>query len=524
MKKLRVDQTVRSDVVVIGSGVAGLTAALSLSPLSLTLLTKGKLGRASSSWLAQGGIAVAWDAKDSPASHARDTLAVGGGLSDRDAVDLITQNGPERIAQLLELGAQFDKDDEGHLRLGREAAHSRRRIVHANGDATGAAVVDALVGAVRGLPSLALYEDWGVLDLLVDGNRVLGVLAAGPDGNLTAFLGGATVLATGGVGGLYSWTTNPLESTGDGLAMAARAGARLADLEFVQFHPTALDAKSNPLPLLTEALRGEGSILVNSQGDRFMVDQHPLAELGPRDVVARAIWAQLEGGEQVFLDATKAVGATFPERFPTVFRFCRELGLDPRRERIPVTPAAHYHIGGVESDCAGRTSLEGLWVCGEVAATGVHGANRLASNSLLEALVFGKRVAEDVKDAWRPRKIRAPFASGLELGVTFGRDELKERIRRLMWERVGLIRDESGLNEALNEFNERESDRSIGLGEVRNMITVGRLIATAAQMRQESRGVHFRSDYPEASESWSHRLVLTDPLSYSGEGALARAF
>jgi L-aspartate oxidase len=523
MKKLRVDRTVRSDVVVIGSGVAGLTAALSLSPLSLTLLTKGRLGRASSSWLAQGGIAVAWDSADSPALHAQDTVAVGGGLSDQSAVDLITRNGPDRIAHLLELGTRFDADEDGRLRLGREAAHSRRRIVHANGDATGAAVVDSLVDAARELPSMSLYENWSVLDLLVDGSRVLGVLAVGAEGNLTAFLGAATILATGGVGGVYSWTTNPLESTGDGLAIAARAGARLADLEFMQFHPTALDAGSNPLPLLTEALRGEGSVLVDSRGRRFMVDQHPLAELGPRDVVARAIWDQLQNGEKVYLDASVAIGSSFPERFPTVFDFCLRQGLDPRRERIPVTPAAHYHIGGVESDCSGRTSLEGLWVCGEVAATGVHGANRLASNSLLEALVFGKRVAEDVKSAWKPRKIRAPFASGLELGVNGGREDLKGRIRRLMWEHVGLIRDEAGLRKVLSEFNALESDRSIGLGEVRNMVTVGRLIATAALMRQESRGVHFRADFPDVQESWGHRLVFTDPLSHTGEGVLARA-
>ena len=468
-------ETVLADVVIVGAGAAGLTAALGCVPLRVVVLTKARLsaagGGGASAW-AQGGVASAVGDDDNPALHAADTLAVGGGLNDAAIVRLLTGEGPERVRALLALGAEFDRDAGGHLELGREAAHSRRRILHAHGDATGAEVVRTLVEAVRREPAIHIVDEVFAIDLARDGAAVTGVRARRRDGRGVLYRAPAVVLATGGLGQLYLYTTNPREATADGLAMAARAGARLVDLEFVQFHPTALatgsasdagspggaarpagaagfsategashiaeeagtegvampagavglaskmdvaptveaanagsvaspaaavaTAPGEPLPLLTEALRGEGAELVDDRGVRFMADVHPDRELAPRDVVARAIWRHLRSGRRVFLDARRAVGGSFPERFPTVFALCRAHGLDPRVEPMPVVPAAHYHMGGVAVDASGRTSLPGLWACGEVAATGAHGANRLASNSLLEALVFGARVAECV--------------------------------------------------------------------------------------------------------------------------------
>jgi len=319
------------------------------------------------------------------------------------------------------------------------------------------------------------------------------------------------VLATGGLGQLYLHTTNPKEATADGLAMAARAGARLVDLEFVQFHPTALATGADPMPLLTEALRGEGAVLVNDQGLRFMIGEHPDAELAPRDVVARAIWKQSMAGHGVFLDAREAVGEEFPEHFPTVFHLCQEHGLDPRTQPIPVAPAAHYHMGGIDVDENGRTSLPGLWACGEVAATGVHGANRLASNSLLEALVFGARVADDLRSGLpEARSPRRRWVSGPTASVDAAGDSgLIATVRRLMWEKVGLVRDEAGLAAAVAELKSLAAAHPQASGEARNLLCVARLVAEAALERRESRGGHYRSDFPESDPAWQRRLYLT---------------
>ncbi len=515
---------IRSDVIVVGSGVAGMTAALDVAPLSVSLLTKGAFGRASSSWLAQGGIAVAWDSEDSPEQHADDTLAVGGEISNRAAVETITQAGPAVISNLIELGVPFDADPSGHLRLGREAAHSRSRIVHARGDATGAAVVETLKATVAGKSSVDVFEDCQALDLIREDGRVIGLRARRGDGEITVFLAGATILATGGIGSVYLWTTNPPESTGDGLAMAARAGARLTDLEFVQFHPTALAVNANPLPLLTEAIRGEGAVLIDGRGRRFMPDDHPDAELAPRDVVARSIWSRRSRGTEVFLDARDTIGDRFPDRFPTVFQLCREHGFDPRRDLIPVTPAAHYHIGGIAVDASGRTSLPGLWACGETAATRVHGANRLASNSLLEAMVYGRRVALDVKNDWKPRKLTAKALRAEQSFEGRKRDGLlRRRVRALMWNQVGLLREATGLRSALDTLTRMECGQVVGACETRNMITVGRLVARAALAREESRGVHYRTDFPETRRQWKRHLDLTDSVRQLSEEALAEA-
>jgi L-aspartate oxidase len=400
----------------------------------------------------------------------------------------------------------FDTGPDGALLLSREGGHQRRRVLHSGGDSTGAAMMRALVAAGAAAEHVETVPFAFAADLVVMGGRVVGVTVRTDDGERLLALAPAVVLATGGVGRLYAHTTNPPEVTGDGLAMAARAGARVADLEFVQFHPTALAAKHDPMPLLTEALRGEGALLVDESGERFMLGEHPDAELAPRDVVARAIFRRRQGGGRVYLDATAAVGSSFPERFPTVFELCMEEGIDPRREPVPVAPAAHYHMGGVDADLDGRTSLPGLWAVGEVARSGVHGANRLASNSLLEATVFGQRAGESVRAA-----MPAPVDEGEAVGAADDPGSapaagstapLVAELRRVMDERVGVIRGRAGLAAGLEAIEDLGARVKPVASEARNMIEAARLIARAALVRTESRGAHFRSDYPTPDPAW----------------------
>jgi len=504
-------EIIERDVVIVGTGVAGLSAALGLDAARLTVITKTGLGEGGSSPFAQGGVAAAIGREDSPALHRDDTLRVGAGLSDPEVVDLLTREAPERIRYLLELGAHLDREPGGGLALGREAGHSRRRILHASGDRTGAELVRTLTEAVRRLPGIEVVERTFAIDLAVADGRVVGVACRTPDGETVCYLTPAVVLATGGIGRAYLYTTNPGELTGDGLAMAARAGARLIDLEFVQFHPTGLGSGRDPMPLLTEALRGEGAVLVDSSGRRFMTSQHADAELAPRDIVARAVWRQQATGHRVFLDATKAIGEQFPTRFPTVFALCQAEGIDPRVEPVPVSPAAHYHMGGIEVDERGRTSLPGLWAAGEVSCTGVHGANRLASNSLLEALVFGTEVAEDIRNT--PQRIigRSPLElpKTIETATT-DPDSIVAEFRRLMWERVGLERDEQGLSFAVQRIQQLEAMTGPAVGEARNLLAVGRLVAGAARHRRESRGSHFRRDFPKLRPGTPTRVSWVD--------------
>ena len=494
------------DAIVIGAGIAGLMAALKLAPMKVLVLCKARLGSGSATDWAQGGIAAALGSDDSPRLHAIDTTVAGAGISDGEIVDILTNDAPARVEELLALGAAFDRDAAGELALGREAAHQRRRIVKAGGDATGHEILKTLIAAVHASEHIEVLDDLTVDDLLMDEGNVGGVIArTNADGARLVLRANAVVMATGGIGRLYRYTTNPIEATGDGIAMAARAGAMLADMEFVQFHPTALAIGRDPMPLVTEAVRGEGATLVNDLGERFMLGIHPDAELGPRDVVARAIFEQMQRGRVVGLDARASIGDAFPTRFPTVFAFCMSAGIDPRVQRIPVAPAAHYHMGGIAVDEWGRSSLDGLWACGEVSATGVHGANRLASNSLLEALVYGTRVALDVqsKGPQLPQQPSAPTAPRYEPAADHA--QAIDDLRNVMYANVGLVRNEVGLREALDRIDDLHAHAPLASGELRNLLVVGALIARAALLRTESRGSHYRTDYLSMDEALAKR-------------------
>lgn len=506
-------------VIVIGSGVAGLMTTLRLATrgAKVSIVTKAGFAEGGSSVWAQGGVAAAVGADDSPHLHGADTLKVAGGLAEREAVDILTREGPERIEELLELGAAFDRTADGALALGREAAHSRSRIVHAGGDLTGAELVRVLRSAVQHHAQIRLVDHTFAGDLVkTRTDEVIGVRVYTRSHLAEVLRADAVVLATGGIGGLYAATTNPVGNTGDGLALAARAGARLADLEFVQFHPTALAVPGDPKPLLSEAIRGAGGVLLSVQGSGTRTP--PDGSLAPRDVLARWVWLECQAGAAVYLDARRALGARFQTCFPTAAAHCRAAGLDPAHEPIPVLAAAHYHMGGVATDTEGRTSLRGLWACGEVAATGVHGANRLASNSLLEALVFGARVAEAIvceRSGPQTALVRqttpkawSPQPAGL-----------RQALRASMSAKVGVVRTETGLDEALEALSQLQANLTGGTSELHNMVTVAGLVAQAARARRESRGSHSRGDFPTQDAAFAGRSYLTlDPHHEKGCG------
>lgn len=509
------------DIVVIGAGLAGLFTALRLAPLPVTVVAAAPLGEGASSVWAQGGIAAAVGEGDTPERHAADTIAAGDGIVDAYVAKVVASEAPQRIADLLRYGVPFDRDLAGHFVLSREAAHSEPRVVRVSGDRAGAAIMQSLIAAVKATPSIRVLEGYEALDLISDAgssnaDRISGVRLVRAEANGASTFdfmpASAVVLATGGAGALFSVTTNPMYARGEAIAFAARAGAIIADAEFVQFHPTAIDAGIDPAPLASEALRGEGATLINSAGELFMLAIDPAGDLGPRDVVARGVFSEIAAGRGAFLDCRTAIGSRFPTAFPTVYAHCIAAGIDPVTQPIPVAPAAHYHMGGVATDLSGRTSLEGLWAVGEVASTGLHGANRLASNSLLEAVVLGARAADDIKRLVTPQMVRPvarTYRTGPERSIEAARRQhLSQRLRQTMAAHAGVVRNGPGLEQALaivrDIGQEAGEDRVIV-----NMALAAEIITGSALLRTESRGAHFRSDFPEHEAALQHRSAVT---------------
>lgn len=471
-------------VLIVGAGLAGLSAALAAAPRKALVLSGAPLSQGCSSAWAQGGMAAALGGDDTPELHAADTIGAGAGLVDPGMAAILAAEGPEAVRRLAQLGAPFDRDAEGEFATSLEAAHSRSRVARVKGDQAGRAIMDAVIAAALSARHIKVRAGCRLRGLLKDAEgRVRGVLAE-ENGQLIEFVAPAVILATGGVGGLYAVTTTPPELKGEGLALAALAGATIADPEFVQFHPTAIDIGRDPAPLATEALRGEGAKLIDGQGEAFMARYHADAELAPRDVVARAIHAEREAGRGAFLDARAAVGAHFPDEFPAVFAACLSGGIDPRVAPIPVAPACHYHMGGIVTDADGATSLPGLYAAGECASTGVHGANRLASNSLLEAAVFGARAGRAAREAFDPgtRALRASPAPDLP-------PKALAELRTAMSREAGVVRDAEGLRRLIALIDDLETRHGQALP-----LVAARLIAEAALARPASLGAHFRVD------------------------------
>ncbi|MFD0056838.1 L-aspartate oxidase [Streptomyces sp. NPDC005047] len=525
-----------ADVVVVGSGVAGLTAALRCEAAGLrtVVVTKARLDDGSTRW-AQGGIAAALGEGDTPEQHLDDTLVAGAGLCDPEAVRILVTEGPDAVRRLIETGAHFDESTEGGLALTREGGHHRRRIAHAGGDATGAEISRALVEAVRAR-GLRTVENALVLDLLTDAEGrtagvTLHVMGEGQHDGVGAVHAPAVVLATGGMGQVFSATTNPSVSTGDGVALALRAGAEVSDLEFVQFHPTVLflgpDAEGQQ-PLVSEAVRGEGAHLVDADGVRFMEGQHELAELAPRDIVAKGILRRMleRDAEHMYLDARHFGADMWESRFPTILAACRSHGIDPVTEPIPVAPAAHYASGGVRTDAAGRTTVPGLYACGEVACTGVHGANRLASNSLLEGLVYAERIAADIAaghadDALHAR-VPAPLPHPAHPAHPLLPPESRLAIQRIMTEGAGVLRSADSLTRAADRLHHlhtearealrdhgKTSEPGVDTWEATNLMCVARVLVAAAARREETRGCHWREDHPDRDDTdWARHIVV----------------
>ncbi|CAL2067849.1 MULTISPECIES: L-aspartate oxidase [Streptomyces] len=531
---------IAADVVVVGSGVAGLTAALRCEAAGLTtvVVTKARLDDGSTRW-AQGGIAAALGEGDTPEQHLDDTLVAGAGLCDETAVRLLVTEGPGAVRRLIETGAHFDESSEGGLALTREGGHHRRRIVHAGGDATGAEISRALVEAVRAR-GLRTIENALVLDLLTDADGrtagvTLHVMGEGQHDGVGAVHAPAVVLATGGMGQVFAATTNPSVSTGDGVALALRAGAEVSDLEFVQFHPTVLflgtDAEGQQ-PLVSEAVRGEGAHLVDADGVRFMAGQHELAELAPRDIVAKAIMRRMQerDAEHMFLDARHFGAEMWEHRFPTILAACRANGIDPVSEPIPIAPAAHYASGGVRTDDHGRTTVPGLYASGECACTGVHGANRLASNSLLEGLVYAERIVADIvaeraADGLRAR-VPEPVPHPDEPAHPLLAPESRFAVQRIMTQGAGVLRSAESLGGAAEQLQRLHTDAQDALDvhgktaepgvdtwEATNLLCVARVLVAAAQLREETRGCHWREDHAERDDAhWRRHIVVTlDP-------------
>lgn len=508
----------RVDFLVIGGGIAGLSAAIRLANVGKVLVvTKEELAESNTAY-AQGGIAVAMGGDEDVALHLEDTMAAGDGLVNREAAAVLVEQGPRRVEELLAWGTGFDREN-GELMRTREGAHSRSRILHANGDATGREIAVSLLRHVRDIPSIELMEWTTSVDLLVEEGRVAGATLLDGEGGLSIVRARAVLLASGGAGQVYSDTTNPAVATGDGIAMAYRAGAAVSDMEFYQFHPTAFTAPGAPRFLLSEALRGEGAYLVNAKGEHFMDRYHPLLELAPRDVVARAITHEAMDGP-VYLDM-RHVKKDLAARFPGISKFLAKYQLELRRDLIPVRPAAHYLMGGIRTDVHGRTSLPGLYAAGEAACTGVHGANRLASNSLLEGLVFGALVAEtmaaEAPAAQPDAAVVPPPAASVPTSEAATEKWIAE-LRELMWKDAGLLRDAAGLHRAQRHLDALAVTIPRGLSrravEARNLHLVANIMVASALGREESRGAHYRNDFPLHSEVAQHSVMERGRLTF----------
>ncbi|TPW04795.1 MAG: L-aspartate oxidase [Alphaproteobacteria bacterium] len=509
---MSVDETIRlpdDAVLIVGAGLAGLFLALKLAPRRAVVVSPSPLGERSASAWAQGGLAAALGPDDDPELHARDTIAAGAGLVDPVVASLIAREGPARVLDLLALGVPFDTTPDGHLALSLEAAHSRPRVARVKGDLAGKAIMEALIGATRSAENIAVHEGLAMNALLHDGHGgVGGALCTDRNHRTVRVEARETVLAVGGVGGLYRVTTNPVSALGVALAAAFRIGATISDPEFVQFHPTAIDIARDPAPLATEALRGDGAFLIDRDGRRFMADYDPQGDLAARDIVARAIHSEISAGRGAFLDARTAVGAHFPEMFPTVFAACMSAGVDPRTMPIPVAPAAHYHMGGVATDLWGKTSAENLSAVGECASTGAHGANRLASNSLLEAVVFARRIAERLRE-----DASAPARATCAAVTPTAPADLVETLRKRMSAHAGVVREEVGLSETAAWIA-----ANIAAYGPANPLVAAQLIVNAALQRHESRGGHYRQDFPALAPEAMRTFITRAPVA---EGAAA---
>jgi L-aspartate oxidase len=516
-----------TDFLVIGAGVAGLRAAVELAPAGrVVVLAKREVTESNTQW-AQGGIAAALSDEDEIGLHFQDTLNAGDGLCNPEAVKVLVEEGPERIEELIQWGTEFDRDGT-RLAFGREGAHSRNRILHAHGDSTGREILRALYAKSKTLSSISVCEFEFSTDLLVEDGRVCGVRLINEEGATGEISASAVLLATGGLGQLYKNTTNPRVATGDGVAMAFRAGAEISDMEFIQFHPTALYLKNAPRFLLSEALRGEGAYLRNGELNRFMPKYHPMAELAPRDVVARAIVHELEVSRMkdpvVYLDLTHLDESHIKARFPRIYATCLQFNVDITTDLVPVRPAAHYSMGGVRTNLDGGTGVAGLYAAGEAAAVGVHGANRLASNSLLEGLVFGARAGKKMRDDLRKgpaKKTPAPRAAYSNGPVDAGPEEAVREIQELMWQEVGLVRTGAGLRKAIEHLQEITprvgNPHTRRAWEARNLHTAGLLVARSALAREESRGAHYRTDFPTHNDGrfLKHSIVQGESIRFA---------
>ena len=504
----------KSDVVIVGSGISGLMTAVSLYPRKVTLVTKRKLGEMSSSAWAQGGIAAAVTKQDSPKKHFEDTIKASSGLSDKNAVKTITEEALDVVKFLEKIGVNFDKSDN-EFSLSKEAAHTYRRVLKINGDQSGKYLVDHLIAYAKKQGNITFVEDVSIDHIIQKENQCHGIMGHIHKNevvdNFVFFQSPNVILATGGLGSIYAHTTNPRDVYGEAIAMAANANAELVDLEFVQFHPTALDVGLDPAPLLTEAIRGEGAFILDENNERFLFKDDPLGEMAPRDVVSRSIHKHKIKGHSTFLDC-RHFKINFETMFPTASQYLKHASIHPCKDLIPIIPAAHYHMGGIKVDINGRTSVEGLWACGECSSTGAHGANRLASNSLLEAFVFSKRIADQINS--EPAK-KSHNLINIENYIPKEKTISKIRAKKYIWQLrstmnkfVGVERNKSTLDQAFIEFFRIERETKRLSAKLKDMLLVSKLITFAAMQRKESRGTHFRSDYPFKDKKLLKRNVF----------------